>query len=142
LDTTIISALFDKRTPERMALTKLFWDKINDFDVFVSELVEDEIKGASHPLQDQMLDKISSFQLLSVTNEAEYLAKVYIENDIVPKKYYDDALHVAISSTNQIGILLSWNFTHLVKIKTRRMVALINAIHNYNAVEIITPPEL
>jgi hypothetical protein len=37
---------------------------------------------------------------------------------------------------------LSWNFTHLVKVRTRRMVALINAIHNYIPVEIITPPEI
>ena len=65
-----------------------------------------------------------------------------IKNEIFPEKYSADALHTALASTNQIGILLSWNFTHLVKVKTRRMVALINTIHNYNPVEIITPPEL
>jgi hypothetical protein len=51
-------------------------------------------------------------------------------------------MHVALASTNGIGILLSWNFTHLVKIKTRRMISLINAQENYPAVEIISPPEL
>jgi len=47
LDTTIISALFDKRTPERMAQTKQFWEHINEYNVFISELVIDEIKGAA-----------------------------------------------------------------------------------------------
>jgi len=142
LDTTIISALFDKRTPERMSQTQQFWEHINDYNVFISELVVDEINGASQFLQDKMLEKVSSFTSLSVTNDVQYLANEYIKSAIFPEKYLADALHVALASTNQIGILLSWNFTHLVKVRTRRMVAFINAIYNYNPVEIITPPEL
>ena len=142
LDTTVISALFDKRTPERMTQTQQFWKNINDYNVFISELVVDEIKGASQPLQDKMLEQITGFKSLSITDEDQYLAELYIKNEIFPEKYSDDALHTALATTNQIGILLSWNFNHLVKVKTRRMVALINTIHNYNPVEIITPPEL
>jgi hypothetical protein len=93
-------------------------------------------------MQKQMLEKVSDFSVLPVTETAQFIAGIYVQNAIFPEKYSDDALHTALASTNQIGILLSWNFTHLVKIKTRRMVALINAIHNYNPVEIITPPEL
>jgi predicted nucleic acid-binding protein len=43
LDTTIISALFDKRTPERMFQTRRFWEHIEEYNVFISELVIDEI---------------------------------------------------------------------------------------------------
>jgi hypothetical protein len=125
-----------------MILTKQFWDHITEYDVFISDLVINEIKGASQPLQNQMLEKVSDFTNLSTTDNDHNLAKIYIENEIFPVKYYDDALHVSIASANQISVLLSWNYTHLVKIKTRRMVALINTIHNYNPVEIITPPEL
>ena len=142
LDTTVISALFDERTPERMTQTQQFWKNINDYNVFISELVVDEIKGASQPLQYKMLEQITGFKSLSITDEDQYLAELYIKNEIFPEKYSDDALHTALASTNQIGILLSWNFTHLVKVKTRRMVGLINTIHNYYPVEIITPPEL
>ena len=142
LDTTIISALFDRRTPERMSQTQQFWEHIDDYNVFISELVIDEIKGASQPLQDEMLEKISNFTLLPVTDGAQYLAKEYIKNEIFPEKYLADALHAALASVNQISILLSWNFTHLVKIKTRRMIALINTIHNFIPIEIISPPEI
>ena len=142
LDTTVVSALFDKRTPERMTQTQQFWEHIDDYNVYISELVTDEINGASQPLQDKMLEKISKFNSLFITEEAQYLAELYLENEIFPEKYSADALHVALTSTNQIGILLSWNFNHLVKVKTRRMVGLINTIHNYYPVEIITPPEL
>jgi predicted nucleic acid-binding protein len=142
LDTSIISALFDKRTPERMSLTKQFWDKISEYNVFISELVINEIKGTSEPLQSQMVEKVSNFTNLFITEKEYDLANAYIENKIFPIKYYDDALHVSTATTNEIGILLSWNFTHLVKLKTRRMVSLINTMHNYNPIEIITPPEL
>jgi hypothetical protein len=125
-----------------MSQTQQFWEHIDEYNIFVSELVIDEIKGASQPLQSEMLQKVSNFTLLPVTDNAQYLAKEYIKNKIFPEKYLADALHTALASINQIGILLSWNFTHLVKVKTRRMVALINAIHNYIPVEIITPPEI
>ena len=142
LDTTIISALFDERTPERMSQTKLFWEKIDEYNVFISELVFDEIKGATQPLQEQMLEKIKNFTVLPITEKSLDLSNIYIKNNIFPEKYSDDALHTAIASSNQIGILLSWNFAHLVKLKTRRMVGLLNTIHNYNPIEIISPPEL
>jgi predicted nucleic acid-binding protein len=142
LDTTVISALFDKRTPERMAQTKQFWEKIDEYNVFFFFFVVDEIKGASQPLQDEMLQKITGFTTLSVTDDAQNLANVYVENKVFPEKYSDDALHTALAAVNRIGILLSWNFTHLVKLKTRQMVALINTMHSYNLIEIITPPEL
>ena len=142
LDTTIVSALFDIRTPERMSQTHQFWEQINNYDVYISDLVLDEIKGAIQPLQDKMLEKVAGFTSLSVTDDVTYLSEMYIQNQIFPEKYTDDALHTSLSSVNGIGILLSWNFAHLVKLKTRRMVNLINAIHNYNPIEIISPPEL
>ena len=30
LDTSVISALFDERTPERLAMTSDFWSKLDD----------------------------------------------------------------------------------------------------------------
>jgi hypothetical protein len=38
LDTTIVSALFDERTPERMTQTKQFWEHINDYNIFISTI--------------------------------------------------------------------------------------------------------
>ena len=79
LDTTIISALFDKRTPERMAQTKQFWGKINNYNVFISELVIDEIKGATQILQLQMMKTVEKFSVLpnyrKFTNSCKSLHK-------------------------------------------------------------------
>ena len=53
-----------------------------------------------------------------------------------------DANHVAVAVVNGIQYLASWNFRHLVKIATRRLVNLVNALVGYGQIEIVAPPEL
>jgi len=36
LDTSVISALFDERTPERMDMTRKAWEQINKYNVYIS----------------------------------------------------------------------------------------------------------
>ena len=142
LDTSVISALYDDRTPERMQLTKSAWDTLDDYQVYISELVEDELNAAPKDRRKKFIDTVSEFQILQVLEEAKELANNYISEEIFPEKYRDDALHVAIATVNDIKYLLSWNFKHLVKVKTRKMVSLVNTKLDYNEIEIIAPPEL
>ena len=39
LDTSVISAYFDSRNPERQVLTQDFFDQISDYDPYISELI-------------------------------------------------------------------------------------------------------
>ena len=142
LDTSVISALFDKRTPERMEMTKNAWEQIKNYEVFISDAVVEELQMADASLIEKFNNVIANFNILLATDEAHALAKTYVEQEVFPAKYFDDALHVAICSVNEIGLLLSWNFRHLVKVKTRRMVSAINIMKDYPPVEIIAPPEL
>jgi predicted nucleic acid-binding protein len=142
LDTSVISALFDARTPERMFQTETAWRQLVNYSVYLSETVIEELEKNSEPLRNKMLEVTKSFTVLPITETAQVLADIYVKQGIFPEKYYDDALHVAIASVNHIGIILSWNFTHLVKLKTRRMVVLVNTMEDFLPVEIISPPEL
>jgi predicted nucleic acid-binding protein len=142
LDTSVISALFDIRTPERMFQTETAWQQLEKYSVYLSETVVGELEKNIEPLRSKMLKVTAGFTVLPVTKVAQALASIYIKQGIFPEKYYDDALHVAIASVNHIGIILSWNFTHLVKLKTKRMVILVNTMEDFLPVEIISPPEL
>src|SRR5690554_4748401 len=113
LDTSVISALFDIRTPQRMKLTETTWETFKEYDVFISELVMEELSAAPDEKRKQFINVISEFAVLKITKEIEDLAREYIKEGIFPEKYYDDALHVAIASYNDIHYLLSWNFKHL-----------------------------
>lgn len=142
LDTSVISALFDERTPERKAQAEEAWSALSEYETCISKLVIDELSHANESLKQRMMEVIEHFTVLETTEEANALAQQYVDRGIFPERYIDDATHVAIAATNDIGILLSWNFSHLVKVKTRRLVALINTESNYLSVEIIAPPEL
>lgn len=141
-DTSVISALFDERTPERLRMTAVLWSNLNDYEVFISELVIEELERVSEQVRPKLFSAAKDFIVLKISKEAEELAEIYVKQGIFPEKYFDDALHVALASVNQIGVLLSWNFTHLVKLKTRRMVSIVNLSKNIMPVEIVSPPEL
>ena len=44
LDTSVISALFDERNPERKSLTEAFSAEIGNFETFISEITVAEIE--------------------------------------------------------------------------------------------------
>ncbi len=142
LDTSVISALFDERSPDRKYLTEEFWRELRDYNVYISTLVKEEIEAASKELRTEMIDKIRDFEILEITDEVERLAEEYLSKGIFPEQYKDDAIHVAVAVVNNIYLLISWNFRHLVKVKTRRMVNLVNEVLSYPHIEIIAPPEI
>jgi len=67
---------------------------------------------------------------------------MYIANGIIPEKYLADALHIAIASVNELDMIISMNFQHIVKRKTKIATANINALNGYREVEILTPMEV
>ncbi|MDI6704171.1 MAG: hypothetical protein QME40_05845 [bacterium] len=70
------------------------------------------------------------------------MARAYIEKEIFSEKYIDDALHVAMASYYDISYLVSWNYEHLVKVRTRRLVNSVNILEGFKEIEIVSPLEL
>ena len=54
----------------------------------------------------------------------------------------NDAYHIAIAVTSTADILVSWNFRHIVRRKTRDIVNMINTAVGYPHMEIVSPGEL
>jgi len=123
-------------------MTEEFWSDIENYKVYISTLVKEEIEAASSQIREEMMELIKDFNLLEINSETEELADYYIEKEIFPEKYRSDALHVAVAVVNEIKYILSWNFKHIVKVKTRKMVNLSNEILGFQNIEIIAPPEL
>ena len=143
LDTSVPSAYYDDRNIERQRLTREFWKKLSAFDVFISSLVLTEIEGLKDDSKKRLLLRLlEGSEALTINDECERLAREYVSRGIIPKKYVDDARHIAVAVVNSIDYLVSWNFEHIVKVKTRRMVGLVDAEKGYKPIEIIAPPEL
>ncbi|MCX5914913.1 MAG: hypothetical protein NTV04_23630 [Deltaproteobacteria bacterium] len=143
MDTSVISALFDKKNPERRSLTESFFSGLKDFEPHISELTVAEIeKTTDYDLRNKMIEVVSLFSIVSVSNEVERLTEKYINSGAVSREYREDAYHIAIATINEMDCLLSWNFKHIVRRKTRDIVRMVNSINNLKSIEIMTPAEL
>jgi len=80
--------------------------------------------------------------LLEMGIEAEELAERYIKEGIIPERYRGDALHISIAVINGMDAIVSWNFQHIVKLKTRVMVNGVNRLFGYHEIEICSPEEV
>lgn len=143
LETSIPSAYWDDRDPARMAKTREFWHQVPLYEVFVSRMTLSEIQA--HPdetRRNQLLDLVQPFTVLGVTAEAEALADEYLGRAVFPLAARADAVHVAVATVHAVGIILSWNFRHMVKLRTRQLLAAINPLLGYPVPQIVSPLEL
>lgn len=144
LDTTVPSAYYDERASDRQRITSQFWtERLPDFEAVISTVVLLEIRDTPDAEKRAKMEKlVSGLEVLAFDEDAYNLAQEYVRSGIFPGKYESDANHVAVAVVNGIGYFASWNFRHIVKVKTRREVNLVNALKGYEPIEIIAPPEL
>lgn len=143
LDTSVISALFDTTNPERRSLTKAFFQIASGFDVYISEITTVEIERTpDSDLREKMRKVASKFPVLTLSDEVEQLAIEYIRHGAVPERYAEDAYHIAVAVVNGMDYLLSWNYRHLVRKKTRDTVSFVNTLYRLKHIQIMAPAEL
>jgi len=143
LDTSVISALFDEKNPERRSLTWAFIKEIANFEAYISDITLVEIERTPDlELRNKMREMIPRFSILSVTDEMEWLAGEYIRYGAVPEGYPEDTYHIAMAVLNEMDYLLSWNFRHVVRRKTKDIVRMVNTLNRLKQIEIMTPAEL
>jgi len=143
LNTSVISALFDVRNPERKSLTEAFLKEVEGLELFISEITVAEVERTLDlGLRSKMKEAISQFSVFSITDDVEWLANEYVRHGAVPENYPEDAYHIAIAVINEVDFLLSWNFKHIVRRKTRDIVKMVNTLNRFGQIEIMTPAEL
>lgn len=146
LDTTIFNFVFAEGDMEKRDITlKFFRDlPLSAEGIYISDEVIREISRASEPRKPQLESLIRETNplLLDIDLEAEELAERYIKEGIIPERYRSDAIHIAVAVINGIDVIVSWNFEHIVKLKTRVMVDGVNKLLGYHEIEICSPEEV
>ena len=143
-DTSVPSAYYDERAKDRQEAPIKFWDNaLPNYKVYISEIAVKELEDTKdETLRRKFKVLIKSFKVLKTNKKIRDLANAYIERGVFPEKYLADALHVAVASFYDISYIVSWNFEHLVKVKTRKSVNLVNILEGYREIEIVSPQEL
>ena len=95
---------------------------------------------APETTKNKLLSKISELEPeeLEVTTEIRRLAAKYTEAGFLTKKAYEDLVHAAVATVNNIDFLVSWNLKHIVKVKTIVEINAVNVFEGYSELKICT----
>lgn len=146
LDTSVISYLFQEDAPEKMAETREVWEyfKRDEYEIFISNITLEEIDKCYEEKRFKMLKELSKirYNLLQINNETEIISNKIINLGILSNKSKDDANHISIAIVGNCDCILSWNFKHIVNIKTIKSIRSITNLSGYKPIEIWQPSVL
>ena len=145
LETTLFNFYVDADRDAHADTVRLFKEiATGKYDAYTSIYVTDELEAASEPKRSKMMKLLTDYKItvLAPNEEAAGLAQKYIASGIIPQKYRSDALHIAIASVNNLDMIISMNFQHIVKRKTKIATGSVNALNGYGNIEILTPMEV
>ena len=146
LDTSVISYLSQEDAPERMKDTLELWkDFVNGkYEVYLSQVTLDEIEKCSESKRNKLYDYLSDIEYtkLEINEEIVGLAQKIIDMGILRPKSFDDCQHIAAAVVNACDCIISWNFKHIVNIKTIKGVRAITHLESYKDIDIMNPSVL
>ena len=76
---------------------------------------------------------------LSITNIPADIALQIIELGILKEKSRDDANHIGIAVANELNYIISWNFKHMINVKTVNGIRAITNLRGYKNIDLVTP---
>ncbi len=146
LETSVFNFVFADDAPEKRADTLVLFREIQEgkYRAFTSQYAVSELQRASQPKCDAMLGLIKRYNIgyLLSNDEAQILADIYVAEGIVPAKYLADALHIAVATVNDMDLIISYNFKHIVKLKTITLAEAVNCREGYRRIGIYSPTEV
>lgn len=145
LDSTIPSTYFDERESIRDVIktTRLWWDEESKFfDVWISPVVGLEIDDGIYPRKAEVQAFCQKLKVLEPNPTIDNIARAYIENKLMPQKFFGDASHLAYATFYRFEFLLTWNCNHLANANKRIHLQVINQRLGFPMPQIVTPMEL
>ena len=143
LDTSVISYLQQEDAPEKTSITLKLWEKFKKgiYDIYLSDVTITEINQCNKEKLLFCNKKLSEIQYtnLEITDKVFDLVDEIIETGILSEKSFEDCQHIAVAVLNECDVIISWNFKHLVNIKTIQGVRKITQLKGFKDIEIINP---
>lgn len=146
LDTSVISYLKQEDTPDKMQDTLTLWEMFKDkkYEVYLSKLTLKEVFQCPEPKRQILLDYLGQIDYVEVSASGEslVLAEKIIDMGILRPKSFDDCQHIALAIISNCDCIISWNFKHIVNIKTIHGVRAITNLEGYKMIDILNPSVL
>ena len=121
------------------------WEKIKagEYEVVISDVAVTEIARCDEQKRNTLFGYLGqiNFATVEVTKDdtALKIASRFIDFGILKQSSYNDCQHIAAAITSGCDVIVSWNFAHIVNLKTMSGVKAITALEGYADVLICTP---
>jgi predicted nucleic acid-binding protein len=123
------------------AATQDFWQKLAEFEVFISELVVEEAGRGDEVAAESRLRALEDFDFLDIDADSKALAKTLVSDGAIPAEYAEDALHIAVTAVHGIQSIVTWNFKHINNPVTRALIRSSISKQGFTCPEICSPDE-
>ena len=142
VDTSVIGGCLDPEfSPWSNGLMKDF--RIGVFRPVISDVVAAEIDRAPDSVAVAYAELLScNPEFIEITPESTALADAYLGHGILDEKFSRDLLHIALATTGEVDVLVSWNFRHIVRLEKMRMFNAVNIELGYKPIHISSPREV
>lgn len=147
IETSVVSYLTARPSRDiaiatHQSYTRDFWEKLDQYHVYISELVTKEASQGDSGAAQKRLESIESIKLLTIDKDALVLSEKLIFEKVMPANQPEDALHLAVATVNGLDIVLTWNYKHLNNPFTRMLTRQVIEEAGYHCPEICSPEEL
>jgi hypothetical protein len=107
-------------------------------------LVLAELNRASPDVRNKLLEAVVRLPVenLSITDEAMDLAGRYVRDGVIPARYRDDAVHVALAVLNNLDVVVTWNMKHLANVRRIEGINRTNLAMRFPLIRIHTSEEV
>ncbi|HUI05774.1 MAG TPA: hypothetical protein VL486_02090 [Verrucomicrobiae bacterium] len=146
IETSVPTMLFAGDAPDLRRLTEEFfeWARLCSDEFFTSAVTEEEISRAPSVLRTKLTKALRSLEprLLDIDAEARGLAEAYLRKGILPPRFSNDALHVAVAVCHRMDVIVSWNMKHLANMRPVDQINRLNLKYGFPSIRIHTPAEV
>ena len=124
-------------------VTKEWWlTRRDDFEIYVSQLVIDEVGAGTPAAARERIAAIQSFPILDITEVVGELAERLVKALSLPKKARIDAAHIAVAAVHGMHFLLTWNCAHIANAEMAVVIETTCRENGFTNPVICTPEEL
>ena len=141
IDTSVIGGCFDQEFAKwSNGLMKDF--RLGHFKPVISDLIAAEILNAPGQVKEKYAELLDESEVIIENTEVRNLVAAYRKHKILPDKFENDMIHIALATVFEVDLLVSWNFKHIVHFDKIRQFNMVNQKLGYKSIQILSPREV
>jgi len=145
LETSAISYLDQPERGDMSVDSHRLWEKIKagEFETVISDVAVAEIAKCDEHKRNTLFGYLAQIEYTTLevvsNDKALKIASRFVDLGILKRTSNDDCQHIAAAIISGCDVIVSWNFNHIVNLKTISGVKAVTALEGYADVLICTP---